>query len=706
VADAVTIDTFTATGLDGRASYTPEGTERLWAQIPAELRLERFTRETIPAKHRPAFETGGRLMTLDLTMLPLGLRRELAWSIAGIIARGGIVPVGPLSMLARYLPIVLEDLQRRGVDARSLMHFSPSGWEREFQRLALKHGRPELQVKSARGTLRRIYRPLWIAYDPRPWWQREVWDPELDTAIPLRAHEPDGEKLLNFLRLGQDWLRTGAQWYFKVSLELERLTWSTLRGFLNALAELSVFLAARNVENPWLCDQPAEVRVLMLDFLGELKARKVKRGPTKGRPLSGAQVANHMVGIESFYRFMHDEREQAAVALGDRRWLRLGPEHTRFWRYGEKPARHHRLDERDLLSDAAFAQIMAGVHVLGDPVEEGGLGDEQAMRALMLLARTGRRLNEILLLDFDPLIRVDGLPAAAEGEEAIVARLRYQQTKIDQAPDTILVDEEIVAIVRAQQAWARDRLPSIEESARRYLFIRPSENRFGTRPYTDGAFQQRLGQLVRRLDLHDDEGRPIDFRRTHRFRHTRATSLLNAGVPLHVVQRYLGHLSPRMTMHYAQTLAATHEREFLRFHKISADGRDLAVDPRDLYDLLELDQRADRVLPNGYCMLPPRQVCERGNACLTCDKFATDATFLPEHEDQLARLVDLIDHRQQAFIDRTGQAMGSEHVWLQQRHREQRALHAIIARLKQPELSGSAIRGAGASARTNPTDAA
>jgi hypothetical protein len=77
----------------------------------------------------------------------------------------------------------------------------------------------------------------------------------------------------------------------------------------------------------------------------------------------------------------------------------------------------------------------------------------------------------------------------------------------------------------------------------------------------------------------------IDFRRTHRFGHTRATSLLNAGVPLHVVQRYFGHLSPRMTMHYAQTLAATHEREFLRFHKITADARPLAVDPRDLYDL-------------------------------------------------------------------------------------------------------------------------
>lgn len=701
----MSVDVFTSTGLDGRAGYAPETTERLWAQVPAELRLERFAPDTVPAEHLPAFAADGRFTPLDLTMLPLGLRREFAWSVAGIIARGGLVPVGPLATLARHLPTLLEDLWRRDIDAGSLMHFSPSGWEREFQRLALKHGRPELAVKGARGTLRRIYRPLWIAYDPRAWWRREVWDPQLDAAIPLRAHEPDGEKLLNFLRLEQDWLRAGAQWYFKVSLELERLTWSTLRCYLNALAELSGFLAARGIADPWLRERPAEVRVLMLDFLGELKARKVKRGPTKGRPLSGAQVANHMVGIEGFYRFMHDEREQAAAALGDRRWLRLGPEHTRFWRHGEKPGRHHRLDERHLLTDAAFAQIMAGLHVLGDPVTEGGLGDEQAMRALMLLARTGRRLNEILLLDFDPLIAIDGLPPAADtgGGAAVAAKLRYQQTKIDDGPNTIFVDEEVVAIIRAQQYWVRDRIPATDDAgARRYLFIRATENRFGTRPYTDGAFQQRLSQLVRRLDLHADDGRPIDFRRTHRFRHTRATSLLNAGVPLHVVQRYLGHLSPKMTMHYAQTLATTHEREFLRFHKITADARELAVDPRDLYDLLELDQRADRVLPNGYCMLPPRQVCDRGNACLTCDKFATDATFLPEHEDQLARLVDLIDHRQHAFTDRTGQPMSSEHVWLAQRRREQHALHAIIARLKQPELSGNAVRGAGTRARTDP----
>ena len=48
--------------------------------------------------------------------------------------------------------------------------------------------------------------------------------------------------------------------------------------------------------------------------------------------------------------------------------------------------------------------------------------------------------------------------------------------------------------------------------------------------------------------------------------------------------------------------------------------------------------------------------------------------------------------------------MSTENVWLQQRHREQRALRAIIDRLNTPELAGNAIRGAGASARTDPSE--
>jgi len=142
------------------------------------------------------------------------------------------------------------------------------------------------------------------------------------------------------------------------------------------------------------------------------------------------------------------------------------------------------------------------------------------------------------------------------------------------------------------------------------------------------------------------------------------------------------------------------------YKKITADGRALDVDPRDLYELLELDKRADRVVPNGLCLLPPRQACDRGNACLTCDKFATDATFLPELRAQEDRTLALIDTRQAAFTARTGAPMTPGNVWLEGRQREAAALDAIITTLDaRPETAAhgqpSAIRGAGVPARTD-----
>ena len=147
---------------------------------------------------------------------------------------------------------------------------------------------------------------------------------------------------------------------------------------------------------------------------------------------------------------------------------------------------------------------------------------------------------------------------------------------------------------------------------------------------------------------------------------------------MHVIQRYLGHLSPTMLMTYAQTLAETHEPEFLRYRKVNADGRELEADPRDLYDMLELDKRTDRILPNGWCLLPPRQSCDKGNACL----------------------------RKLAFTTRTGAPMGEDNVWLAGRRQEQDALDRILARLDQVRTDdgpSKAVRGAGVAARIDAT---
>jgi hypothetical protein len=365
-------------------------------------------------------------------------------------------------------------------------------------------------------------------------------------------------------------------------------------------------------------------------------------------------------------------------------------------------------DDDVYFDEHTMAQLMRHAGVLGAPKDEGGVGDEQAMRILMLLARTGRRVSELLLLDFDPLLPIVGLAADANesDRDAVVAKLRFQQTKIDGAPDTIFVDQEVVAIIRAQQQWAHDHVRSLLRDSQtpppRYLFLAVARNNRGRHPYARTTLRGRMEQLGELADIRDSQGRRAPLTNVHRFRHTRATSLINSGVPVHVVQRYLGHLSPRMTMHYSKTLRETHEREFLRHRKITADGSELDLDPRDLFALIELDKRTDRVLPNGLCMLPPRQACDRGNACLTCDKFTTDASYLPEHEQQLDKLTQLIDQRQQVFRARTGEDMSSSNVWLEQRLTEKRALETIITVLQQPELTehpDQGIRGPGTGAR-------
>ena len=65
--------------------------------------------------------------------------------------------------------------------------------------------------------------------------------------------------------------------------------------------------------------------------------------------------------------------------------------------------------------------------------------------------------------------------------------MRYQQTKIESIfLNSIPVDAEVVAIIKAQQQVARDFMsamgsPDVEP---RYLFLRTRINRRGTAPYS------------------------------------------------------------------------------------------------------------------------------------------------------------------------------------------------------------------------------
>ncbi|MDT0470140.1 tyrosine-type recombinase/integrase [Streptomyces gibsoniae] len=185
---------------------------------------------------------------------------------------------------------------------------------------------------------------------------------------------------------------------------------------------------------------------------------------------------------------------------------------------------------------------------------------EQLVRIVGLLIKTGRRISEITMLDYDPILAVP-----FPDPDGCVARLRYQQTKTITDDSTIPIDQETLDLIRQQQESARTFMtgqnrPGLDP---KYLFQAERNNRNGDRPYPSTTARPRLTKFAAVIGLRDDQDQLIKISKTHAFRHTTAASLLNAGVPMRVAMRYMGHKTPVMFLHYARTLSTTAEREFL-----------------------------------------------------------------------------------------------------------------------------------------------
>lgn len=651
---------------------------------------------------------------LDVSALPEPMRHELAWWLYSLRVGGERVNSHVLVSWVKVAAAVSADPKRQ---AKSFVDLSVSEWITAARtRFYGRHGRlPGASFEqNYRATIARLHAALTRVYDTGEWWRSDRWDPRRDPRIPLREHEALRSSTLNFEGVAQPWLKEAIKWYFAVSLETGNLVWTSLPGFLTYLGTyLSEFLIESGIDTPALVGDPQkELRGFALRFLAQLRQRRSRRG----RPLAATSLALIQSGVNTFYAFMADHRVEAAAALGEPRWAELTDAHARLWRAGEYLKHDRHGGGADYIDPSSLSRIVEHLDILalgkdqtktvvvdGVATQIAGLGDPQAMRAFLLEVLTGRRINEILLADFEPLLALPGLdPRQPRGEDAFVARFRYRQTKIDGAPDTILVEQGVVNIIKEQQAWLADHLAAANPGSPttpRYLFVAWQANRLGTKPYSRSTLRNLLAVLVGALQIRDTEGRLVDFQRTHRMRHTKATELLNNGVPLHVVQRYMGHLSPEMTMRYAAMLAKTHEAEFLRFKKLGRDGREVGLDPADVYELVQLGRHTDRILPNGVCLLPPLKHCDRGNACLTCDFWATDARHLVELQTQLEETEALIARRQAQHLGRTGAEMSDGNVWLDGRLAECRSLRATVTALRAAGDDGRAVRGAGVAGR-------
>ena len=544
------------------------------------------------------------------------------------------------------------------------------------------------------------------------WWRADVWEPRRDRRIPAK-HEPLGNARLRFAGIEQAWLREAIEWFFAAALERGVLAWTSLPGYRTYLGGyFSEFLVQAGIDHPRLADPGSGLRTVALQLLSFLRGRR-GRG---GRPLSLVSIGLAQTAISTFYLFMADHRHEAAEALGEPRWAELSDAHARLWRAGEFVRRNRSTGPTDFIDPEALGRIVSHLDILalgrdqtkaamvdGERREVSGRGDPQAMRAFLLEVLSGRRIDEILLIDSEPLIPLPGLDGDAEHDpEAFVARLRYRQTKIGGAPDTILVEREVVNIVTEQQRWLKEHLAAMTPASPpepQYLFVAWQSNRLGAQPYSANTLRTLLRGLAGELQIRDQHGRLVDFSAP-----AGCDRLLNGGVPIHVVQRYLGHLSPEMTMRYAARCPRPTSGSSCVSESLAATAA------RSTWTRATSTRWCScRATPTGSCPTACA-CCRRSSAAgaatlLTCDHFATDARHLPELNVQLSETAALIEHRS------THCASEAHRPGDDRRQRVARAapgrgtlVRAMIAALESAE-DGQAVRGAGVAGRAGqPTE--
>jgi len=654
----------------------------------------------------------GRGRVLKLHGVRPDLRAEIAWMAHWQFRDGVQVSVPALGQLAdalawadttgRWLPSSLADAPRNDLvklynvwfHARHDRLPSPTGGRERFENL-LRYPRLALQARLHSGV----------------WWELDTWNPRCDPRIPLRDREPLATTGCSPGSARLPWVRDAIKWHLGTQLQSGALTWTTIAA--NRILSLLRF-------DRWLAtlDKPAAAICDPLHAAGFAAAFRLWAQDPANRPgsrrdecTSARQMNQDLRAIAELMGFVIDNRPETARVLGPSPWGDLTDAHPAVWMRQISRIRNQPppVVEEHYVDDHALAQITACLPVLGEPRTHTatmptaagekiltGCGDPQAIRMLLLQILTGRRASEICLCPFNCLSpATDRAIEAAEGEQ--VARFHYAQSKIDNAPDTILVDAEVVAIVEEQQQWVRERFPAQEP---RFLFLQRLANAHGTKPYGRTNYGAVLREFSAQVEVVDSAGRPVRLSHTHRFRHTKLTRLAELGLPVHVLQRYAGHTNPTMSMHYVARREEHAEQAFLATRKFKADGTRVVFSQED-HDGMHLFDRADRFLPNGYCLLPPLQSCEKGNACLTCSVFVTDHTHHATLQRQLDETTQLIARTTTAFQARHGKPMPADNVWLAQRHAEQTALTNLLDRMSQQPVRP--IRGGGCGNATGST---
>jgi integrase len=277
---------------------------------------------------------------------------------------------------------------------------------------------------------------------------------------------------------------------------------------------------------------------------------------------------------------------------------------------------------------------------------------------VLLLRASGWRISDVLYLKLDTCLE-------QEGQDRYWLVGDIQKTRV--LGHKIPITKEVAAIVLAQIEWVKQHYPP-EENPKGWLFPASKKNRHRNSPrFLQGetlavtGITETLNHLATTYQIQDEQSKIFHFK-SHAFRHTKAVELINNGMSLVMVQQWMAHASPEMTLIYAkildETMRAQWEKTVQRGIVQFNDGKPEYVPGKKLLPMAGSnafdpervrEHRQNVKMALGSCLKTAKIVCKFVELpCFHCPAYVLTPDDLPALQAYEQQILERIEIGKQA----------------------------------------------------------
>jgi integrase len=369
-------------------------------------------------------------------------------------------------------------------------------------------------------------------------------------------------------------------------------------------------------------------------FILALKAE----GEAHGWKANNQRIHNHISYLEELFCYL--ERIQSPLRPSDPTAHIIWPSHY--------PRLHSPRTQAKYIPQTVLDQLDAHlqhIHPTYIPI-------------VILLRASGWRISDVLYLKLDTCLEQEGDKYWLVGD--------IQKTRV--LGHKIPITEEVAAIILTQIEWVKQQYTP-EENPKRWLFPaskkgphRTSQRFLNGNPLNARSVGEMLNRFAARYQITDEKGELFHFK-LHAFRHTKGIELVNNGMSLLMVQQWMAHASPEMTLIYAKMLDETMRAQWEKAvqHGIVQfqEGKPKYVPGKMVLTVLNepqafdpervRDYRANLKLPLGNCLKTPKLVCKFTELpCFHCPAYVLTPEDLPALETYEQQVLERIEIGRQA----------------------------------------------------------